>query len=86
MAFSLLICGDMELNPEPKNTKFYYYFSLCHWNLNSVPAHDFCKLSLIEPYNMHHNFMWCFYIFLSETYIDSSDADDDTRVDYKEFT
>ena len=53
---SLLISGDMELNPGPKNTKSYYYFSLCLWNRNSLPALDFSKLSLIEPYNTHHNF------------------------------
>ena len=77
MALTLFICGDVELNPGPKNTKSPYYFSLCHWNLNSIPAHDFSKLSLIESYNTHHNFdMIC----LSETYFDSSYADDDTRL------
>ena len=75
-------CGDVQLNPGPKNTK-YYYFSLCHWNLNSLPAHDFSKLPLIEVYNTHDNFDM---IFLSETYLDSSYADDDTRLNLKDFT
>ena len=82
MALILFICGDVELNPGPKNTKSYY-FSLCHWNLNSLPAHDFSKLSLIEAYNRQHNFD---IICLSETYLDSSYADDDTRLNLKDFT
>ena len=82
MALTLFICCDVELNPGPKNTKSYY-FSLCHWNLNSLPAHDFSKLSLIEAYNTHHNLDM---IYLSETYFDSSYADDDTRLHWKDFT
>ena len=81
MALTLFIFGDVELNPGPKNTKSYYYFSLCHWNINSLPAHDFSKLSLIEAYNTHDKFdMIC----LSETYLDSFYADDDTRLNLKE--
>ena len=56
MVSSLFICGGMELNLWPKITKSSYDFSLCHWNLNSLPAHDFSKLSLIEAYNTHRNF------------------------------
>ena len=81
MALTLFICGDLELNPGLKNTKSYHS-SLCHWNLNSLPPHDFPKLSLIEAYNTHHNFdMIC----LSETYLDSSYGDDDTRLNLKDF-
>ena len=58
MALTLFICGEVELNPWPKSNKSCYYFSLCHWNLNSLPAHDFSKLSLIEAYNTHHNFQF----------------------------
>ena len=82
MALTLFIYGDVELNPGPKNTRSYF-FSLCHWNLNSLPAHDFSKLSLFEAYNRQHNFdMTC----LSETYPDSSYADYDTRLNLKDFT
>ena len=71
-----------EPNPGPKNTKFYY-FPFCHWNFSSLPAHDFSKLSLIDAYNTHHNSdMICF----SEIYLDSSYADDDTRLNLKDFT
>ena len=79
---TLFISGDVELNPGPKNTKSSSYFSLCHWNLNSLLARDFSKLPLIEAYNTHHNFdMIC----LSKTYLDSSYADDDTRLNLKDF-
>ena len=33
----LILCGDVEQNPGPKNTKC---LSLFHWNLNSLAAHD----------------------------------------------
>ena len=55
MALTLFSCDDVELKAGPKNTKSSY-FSLCHWNLNGLPAHDFSKLSLIEAYNTHHSF------------------------------
>ena len=46
-------------------------------NLNSLPAHDFSKLSLIEAYNTYLSFdMIC----LSETYLHFSYADDDPRL------
>ena len=83
MALTLLICGDVELNPGPKNTKFSYYFSFCHLNLNTFHADDFSKLSLIGAYNRHHNFDM---IYLSGTYLDSCYADDDTRLNLKDLT
>ena len=75
MALTLFICGNVELNPAPKNTKSYY-FSLFHWNIKSLPPHDFSKLSLMEAYSTNHKFNM---ICLSETYLDSSDADDLTQ-------
>ena len=43
---------------------------------------SYAKLSLIEAYNTHHNFdMIC----LSETYLYSTYADDDTRLNLKDF-
>ena len=42
---------------------------MCHWNLNSIAAHNFSKLTLLEAYNMKYNFD---IIRLSETYIDFS--------------
>ena len=83
MALNLFIFDDVELNQVPQNTKSSYYFSLCHWNLNSLSAYDFSKLSLLGAYNTHHNF---YIICLSETYLDFSYADDDTRLNLKYFT
>ena len=77
MVLTLFFCDDVELNPRPKNTKSSYNFSLCHWNLNRFPAHDFSKLSLIEAYNIHYNIHFDM-ICLSETYLDSFYVDDFT--------
>ena len=39
------LCGDVEENPKPKPNS-NQIFSICHWNLNSISAHDYIKLSL----------------------------------------
>ena len=76
--FSLLTCfylflllhshGDIELNPGPNKSK-ENNLSICHWNLNSITAHNFSKLSQLKAYisTYKHDF-----ICLSETYLDSS--------------
>ena len=45
------------------------FFSICHWNLNSLAEHNFSKLTQLRAYNSiyKHDFT-C----LSETYLDSS--------------
>ena len=43
------ISGDIELNPGPKQ-KQDQSLSICHWNLNSIPAHNFQKLELLQGY------------------------------------
>ena len=74
----LIICDDIELDPVSKKDEPCDNFSLCHWNLNSIAAHDFSKLSLLEAYNSHH---MCGIISLSETYLqDSSVPYDDPRL------
>ena len=48
--FVLLQChGDIELNPGPKNLKTKL-FSVCHWNLNSLTAHNYSKLAQVKAY------------------------------------
>ena len=67
--FALLLCNvDIEINPGPKKLK-KNSLSVCHWNLNSLSAHNFSKLTQLKAYisKYKHDFM-C----LSETYIDSS--------------
>ena len=41
----LLLSGDIEKNPGPVNNK---PFSVCHWNANSLPAHNYAKITLLE--------------------------------------
>ena len=47
---------------------------LFHWNLNSISAHYFVKVSLLEGYNAIHKFD---IIYLSETLLNSSLQNDD---------
>ena len=73
----LLTHGDVETNPGPK--KSHSYFSCCHWNVNSLIAHNKLKVSLLEAYNTVHKYD---FICISETYFDSSveSEDDDLRI------
>ena len=40
----LILCGDIESNPglRPNSAQS---FSICHWNLDSITAHNFSKIS-----------------------------------------
>ena len=76
--FILLQChGDIEKNPGPRKLK-KISLSVCHWNLNSLPAHNFSKLTQLKAYiSMYkHDF-----ICLSETYLDSSVSDSLLKID-----
>ena len=69
--FALLLChGDIEINPGPK--KFKNSLSVCHWDLNSLSAHNFSKFTQLKTYTSiyKHDF-----ICLSDTYLDSSIPD-----------
>ena len=57
--------GDIEVNPGPKRKTSK--FSCCHWNVNSILAHD--KLSLIKPiqYNTVQKYD---IICISKTFLD----------------
>ena len=41
----ILLSCDVEPNPGPETFKF------CCWNLNSIIAHDFLRVALMEAYN-----------------------------------
>ena len=60
----ILLSGDIKTNPGliPSSEKF----SVCHWNLNSITAHNYDKLSPLTAYNLVHSFD---IIYLSETYL-----------------
>ena len=69
----ILLSNDVEQQPGPtKGSRSN--FSFCFWNLNSIPANNFCKISLIEAYNSQYNFD---LICLSETFLNSSYKSDD---------
>ena len=78
----LMLSGDVEINPGPlSNCK--EYFSICHWNLNSIFAHDYSKLFLLKAYIILHKFD---IICLSETYLDSTTPKDDDKLQIPGYT
>ena len=68
----VLLNGDVEINPGPKRTP-KARLSICHWNLNSISADNYVKLSLLRAYLAFHKFD---IICLSETYLNSSNSPD----------
>ena len=70
LSIFLLLCSDVELNPGPtKKHNSWFNFSICYWNLNSLTAHNFEKVNLLEAYNTVNKFD---IICLSESFLDSS--------------
>ena len=63
--------GDIEINPGLKK-KQPKYFSCCHWNVNSLLAHD--KISLLTAYYTIHQYD---VICVAETFVDSLVSLDD---------
>ena len=59
---TLLSC-DVEPNPGPETSKF------CCWNLNSIIAHDFLRVALIEAYNSIFTYD---LLGIVETHLDNS--------------
>ena len=72
----LKLSGDIEenLGPKPSSNQS---FSICHWNLNSISAHNYIKVSLLRAYISTHKFD---VICISETYLDSDTSDDDDNL------
>ena len=69
--------GNIEPNPGPKpNSR--QSFSICHWNLNSISAHNFIKLSLLKPYIAIHKFD---VVCLSETYLNANISSDNDSLE-----
>ena len=71
-----MLSGGVEINPGPlSNCK--EYFSICHWNLNSISARNYSKLFLLKAYIIFHKLD---IICLSETYLDSTIPNDDDKL------
>ena len=51
----ILLSADVELNPGPKRASASN-ISICHWNLNSISAHNYTKLFLLKAYIAIHKF------------------------------
>ena len=76
--FALLLChGDIEINPGPKKFK-KSSLSVCHWNLNSLSAHNFSKFTQLKAYTSIYKH---YFICSSETYLDSSIPDSLLEID-----
>ena len=71
-----VLSGDIEANPGPEPGQSNS-FSFCHRNLNSIAAHNFIKMSLLQAYNFIHKFD---VICLSENYLDNSYHTDDHQL------
>ena len=68
---------NVEINPGPKRTP-EASLSICHWNLNSISAHNYVKLSLLRANLVFHKFhIICF----TETYLNSSNSPDDETLE-----
>ena len=57
--------------------------SICHWNLNSIPAHNFIKLSFLGAYISINKFD---IIYLSETYLDTIISSNDDILEVPGYT
>ena len=64
--YILLTHGDIKVNPGPKKN-CSTNLSFCHWNLNSLSAHNYAKLSSSKAYNSVYKMMW--YAFQKRTFI-----------------
>ena len=64
----ILLSGDVEINLGPRRNSGEF-FSICHWNLNSVSAYNYTKLSSLKAFIAVHKFD---IICLSETISDDN--------------
>ena len=66
----ILRYGDIKENPGPK-TKPNDNLSVCHWNVNSIPSHNFQKITVLESFVAMHKFdIICIFVtFLNNTKI-----------------
>ena len=69
---TILLSGDIETNPGPETLDF------CTWNLNSISAYDFLRVSLIEAYNSVYNYD---IIGIVETHLNSTVDEDRLALD-----
>ena len=59
----VVLSGDIEKNPG-SDPGYSNSFPFCHWNLNSIAAHGFIKMSLLQadnPYNIKRGGVFIYY-------------------------
>ena len=76
-SLAIKLSDDIEENPGPKANSCDC-LSICHWNLNSICARNFIKLSLLCAYISIKKID---IICLSETYLDASIPSDDDNLE-----
>ena len=79
---TIKLSGDIEENQGPRS-KPCNILSIWHWNLNSIPAHNFIKLSLLCGYISVNKFN---IICLSETFLDPSISSNDGNLEVPGYT
>ena len=80
-SFFILLSGYAEINPGP-GPGYSNSFSFCHPNLNSIAAHNFIKMFLLQDCNAIHRLD---IICLSETYLDNSYHTNDDRLAFPRY-
>ena len=76
------LSSDVEENPGPKPSSCQS-FPICHWNLNSISAHNYMKLSLLRVYLSTHKFD---VICISESYLNSDASTIDENLEIAGYT
>ena len=74
--------GDIKQNLVTKSNSSQSFFSICHWNLNSISAHNFTKISFLKTYIATQKLD---FICLSETSLNSSFSNDDDNLEIPGF-
>ena len=72
------LSSDIETNPDPAQKSQNKSFSICHWNLNSITAHGYAKVSLLKAYIIAYKID---IICLPETYLDSTIQSDNDNLE-----
>ena len=67
----ILLCGNIEEEPRP-TTKPNDNLSVCHWNVNSIPSHNFQKIAILESFVAMHKFDIICIICISETFLNNT--------------
>ena len=80
LSLLILFSNDVELNPDPKKDTSSRNFSIAHWNLNSIAAENFVKVSQLETYNTMHSYD---LISLSKTWLGSTTSIDSNDLSLK---